>query len=214
MGVGLVSAATRAGRGSRARTAMAIAVTVIVAAAGAFALWPRGVEQGSAPSAPGPHGLHSTPSPTGDVQGAATLTTIEIGESVEPPAEESIGSIPQVSLVDAAEAAAAGRDGAAGLGTPREAVQVDEVMTPERSLGGCHAAYGEDGQCLPSVPPSAAAHVAAMVDAGLDPADMPHPWSCDEVRLFFADGITVRVPGVDPDAIDPDGDGLACSPED
>ncbi len=88
-----------------------------------------------------------------------------------------------------------------------------DVIDPDATLGGCSEAYGEDGQCLPSIPPSQAKHAAEMVDAGLDPSSMAHPWTCPEVREYFADGIAVRMPGVDPDGLDRDGNGIACEPD-
>jgi hypothetical protein len=77
-------------------------------------------------------------------------------------------------------------------------------------LGGCLPEYGEDGQCLSVVPPSLADHAAAMLAAGVDPATMPHPWTCAELRTFFADGIALREPGNDPLRLDTDGDAIAC----
>ena len=53
-----------------------------------------------------------------------------------------------------------------------------------------------------------------MVDAGLDPASMDHPWRCAELRVFFPDGIAVRIPGDDPLLLDTDGDGVACGIDD
>lgn len=123
-------------------------------------------------------------------------------------------------------AAAAGRDagaevpGQARRSGPAERTQglrERAAVTPEEVLGGegtapggCVPEYGKDGQCLPSVPPSLAKHVAEMEAAGMDPAGMDHHWGCDEVRAYFPGGLAVRSPGEDPQGLDPDGDGLAC----
>lgn len=82
------------------------------------------------------------------------------------------------------------------------------------ALGGCVREYGTAGQCLPVVPPSAAAHVQDMVDAGMNPKSMSHPWTCSELRTYFPDGIAVRKPGVDPQRLDLDRDGIGCSVND
>jgi hypothetical protein len=82
--------------------------------------------------------------------------------------------------------------------------------TTSQSLGGCLKEYGDAGQCLTVVPPSLAEHIQQMKDAGLDPASMPHNWSCAEVRVYFPKGITVRQPGVDPQHLDANRDGTAC----
>lgn len=123
-------------------------------------------------------------------------------------------------------AAAAGRDAAEKApGQARRSAPADRTqgldarraVTPEEVLGdqdaapgGCVPEYGQDGQCLPSVPPSLAKHVADMRAAGMDPASMDHHWGCDEVRAHFPEGLAVRSPGVDPQGLDPNGDGLAC----
>lgn len=98
----------------------------------------------------------------------------------------------------------------------RRDVKPQEVLTDaaKGGLGGCLPAYGENGQCLPLIPPSMAKHAQEMRESGQDPASMEHPWSCAEVRRTFADGIRVRQAGVDPQGLDSDGDGLACGPKD
>lgn len=78
------------------------------------------------------------------------------------------------------------------------------------SPGGCLEAYGENGQCLPTVPPSQAAHVRDMIAANQDPASMQHSWTCRELRTFFKEGIKVRVAGTDPQQLDRNGDAVAC----
>lgn len=95
--------------------------------------------------------------------------------------------------------------------TQRADVAPDEVHDADGAPGGCLAEYGEAGQCLPTVPPSLAEHVQDMEKAGQDASSMPHHWDCAEVRTFFPDGIAVRQAGVDPQGLDTDEDGIACS---
>lgn len=101
------------------------------------------------------------------------------------------------------------RDRTQGL-TRRADVAPDTVHDADIAPGGCLAEYGEDGQCLPTIPPSLAEHVQDMEKAGLDVGSMPHHWDCAEVRTFFADGIAVRQEGTDPQGLDADKDGVAC----
>ncbi|MHA7282234.1 hypothetical protein [Arthrobacter sp. TMS2-4] len=142
------------------------------------------------------------------------------GDKLAPPtpAEQAVpGARKEKSLAEAGAepgrgqaGAGAGKDRSAGL-APRGPVSPPTVKGPNGpALGGCLAEYGADGQCLPVVPPSQAAHAQQMKESGLDPRSMPHPWSCDEVRLFFADGLTVRQPAVDPQSLDTNADGTAC----
>lgn len=98
--------------------------------------------------------------------------------------------------------------------TERRKVDPKEVLRGPVAPGGCLAEYGEDGQCLPTVPPSMAKHVADMKKAGMDPDGMDHHWGCAEVRTHFPEGITVRTAGDDPQGLDANGDGLACGPGD
>lgn len=94
---------------------------------------------------------------------------------------------------------------------PRGTVAPSDVLdTASQSLGGCLKEYGDAGQCLPVVPPSLAEHLKEMKAAGLDPASMPHNWTCSEVRIYFPGGLTVRVPGTDPQKLDPNRNGVAC----
>lgn len=86
-----------------------------------------------------------------------------------------------------------------------------ELKKLSTQLGGCLSAYGDAGQCLPVVPPSAADHIREMVDAGLDPKSMSHPWTCSELRQYFPQGIAIRKQGVDPQRLDPDRNGIGCS---
>lgn len=101
------------------------------------------------------------------------------------------------------------RDRTRGL-TQRAAVAPDKVLDGDTAPGGCLAEYGEDGQCLPTIPPSLAKHVLDMKKSGQDPSSMPHNWDCSEVRTYFADGITVRQAGQDPQSLDTNKDGVAC----
>ncbi|MGZ4659968.1 MAG: hypothetical protein ACXVYB_01675 [Arthrobacter sp.] len=95
--------------------------------------------------------------------------------------------------------------------SPRGSIDPSQVLdTASQSLGGCLKEYGDAGQCLPVVPPSLAEHLQQMKDAGLDPASMPHNWTCGEVQVYFPNGITVRQHGVDPQRLDTNGDGRAC----
>jgi len=82
-------------------------------------------------------------------------------------------------------------------------------VAPERVLGslsaargGCNVSYGKAGQCLPTVPPSQADHVAA--------GHMKPRWECAELRSMFKSGISVRVAKVDPLLLDKNRDGVAC----
>lgn len=77
--------------------------------------------------------------------------------------------------------------------------------------GGCLKAYGDDGQCLPVIPPSLSQHVHEMKAAGKDPNAMKHSWSCSEVRKYFKDGLAVRQAGNDPQNLDTNSDGKACA---
>lgn len=68
--------------------------------------------------------------------------------------------------------------------------------------GGCNIAYGLGGQCLPTVPPSQAEHVAA--------GHMLPQWECAEVRVLFKKGIALAKPRTDPQRLDKNKDGMAC----
>ena len=122
-----------------------------------------------------------------------------------------IGGGEQATLVGAASTATGESRDNSRLGEPRAPVEPTTVLDTA-TLGGCTIEYGETGQCLSVYPPSLAAHVQDMIDAGLDPKTMPHDWTCDEVRRYFPTGIAVRQPGVDPQALDDDGDAMACEP--
>lgn len=82
------------------------------------------------------------------------------------------------------------------------------------NAAGCLKEYGDNGQCVPAVPPSLAQHLQEMKDAGANPSAMPHPWSCTELRQYFPDGVAVRQAGTDPQKLDSNGDGKACGPGD
>lgn len=139
----------------------------------------------------------------------------------EPASPTGVGNRPEVSLEEAgrAEVGAAARsrqdpkNRSANL--PRaDAASPGDVLGASPSPGGCLPEYGDDGQCLPTVPPSLSRHIKDMADAGLDTASMPHDWTCSEVRQYFRDGLTVRSAGVDPQALDSNADGMACGPAD
>jgi hypothetical protein len=132
------------------------------------------------------------------------------------------GNKPEVSLNEAANAEVGpaagakrdGRDRSSGL-TEQSAVDPAAVLgSKDLSLGGCLPQYGDDGQCLPAVPPSQSQHFQDMKAAGLDPGSMAHNWSCPEVREYFPKGLTVRQAKVDPQKLDTNDDGLACGPAD
>lgn len=133
-----------------------------------------------------------------------------------------IGNKPEVSLNEAANAevgpaAGARRDGSDRSSGLAEQAAVDPAAvlgSKGLSLGGCLPQYGEDGQCLPAVPPSQSQHFQDMKDAGLDPGSMAHDWSCSEAREYFPNGIAVRQVNVDPQKLDPNDDGMACGPGD
>ncbi|WAH97248.1 hypothetical protein [Arthrobacter sp. MMS18-M83] len=142
------------------------------------------------------------------------------GPPIGPPAdgERAAANSKQRSLGDAAA-----EPNGLGLHTgasnpapvPRGTVAPSQVLdTASQSLGGCLKEYGDAGQCLPVVPPSLTGHLQQMKDAGLDPASMPHNWSCVEVRLYFPHGLAVREKGVDPQHLDSNGDGIACGAPD
>lgn len=100
---------------------------------------------------------------------------------------------------------------------PGKRADIDPVKELKRlsvALGGCLREYGRAGQCLPVVPPSQAAHVKEMIDAGLDPNSMPHNWTCSELRQYFPHGIEIRMKNVDPQRLDLDRNGIGCSPND
>lgn len=134
------------------------------------------------------------------------------------------GTTRQPSLADAAGAGPAGGvprphpstgtpDRTVGL-SERSPVVPEDALGSAPGLGGCLAEYGAAGQCLPVIPPSLASHVQDMADAGLDPSSMPHDWTCGEVRRYFPAGLPVRAAGIDPQGLDPTGDGTACGAAD
>ncbi|MGG7652443.1 MULTISPECIES: hypothetical protein [Kocuria] len=159
----------------------------------------------------------TSPGPGAARESAGSLAAVAAREPSSPRAEEP----PAHGLERAAGQkpengeGARGRSGEAldrtkGL-TQRADVAPDKVHDADTAPGGCLAEYGEAGQCLPTVPPSLAKHVRDMEKAGQDVSSMPHHWDCEEVRTFFPDGIVVRQAGVDPQGLDVDEDGTACS---
>lgn len=159
-----------------------------------------------APHAPDAHAGHDSPGSDGsDRSSISPPMPPETDSPIE--TAEPIGS---GSLLAAAADAPLPTERT--LGETRESVDPQAVLESAGSLGGCLTDYGDTGQCLPVVPPSQAAHVQSMVAAGEDPTAMLHPWTCDEVSRFFADGIRVR--GTDVQSLDRDGDGFACTTSD
>lgn len=133
-----------------------------------------------------------------------------------------LGNKPEVSLSEAANAEVGpaanarreGRDRSSGL-VEQGAVDPGAALGSKGfSLGGCLPQYGEDGQCLPAVPPSQSQHLQDMKSAGMDPGSMAHDWNCAEVREYFPNGIVVRQVSVDPQKLDSNDDGMACGPAD
>ncbi|WP_284251736.1 glycosyltransferase [Litorihabitans aurantiacus] len=132
-------------------------------------------------------------SPAPPVAGTSEGAAITVEEPDVPQSDSPLVASTGTTLAQAAgEPAGEERRGAEGLGAPRGAVDPSEVLSSAASLGGCHPAYGEAGECLPIVPPSMAEHAAEMVAAGMDLDSMPHPWSCAELLQLFPDGIAVR----------------------
>ena len=78
----------------------------------------------------------------------------------------------------------------------------DVFKTNSSKRGGCIPFYSLGGQCLPTVPPSQAEHVAA--------GHMKPKWECSEVRTLFAQGITLERGSADPLRLDTNKDGVAC----
>lgn len=194
-------------RVSRRRTIVAASLLGAIAVTAIVAFWPRATDS-TAVSAPD-HSAHRAPAAPADTA-TPTSSDPEAVPVADAP-ESAVGAAPETSLSSAAsQAAGATRDNTAL--TERAPIDPGAVLTGD-SLGGCLAEYGENGQCLPVYPPSLASHISDMVDAGIDPAGMPHNWTCDEVRVYFADGIVVRQAGVDPQSLDGDSDGMACEPD-
>lgn len=78
----------------------------------------------------------------------------------------------------------------------------DVFKTSSSKRGGCVPFYSLGGQCLPTVPPSQAEHVAA--------GHMKPKWECPEVRTMFAQGIELQRGSADPLKLDTNKDGVAC----
>ncbi|GLI25901.1 hypothetical protein ARHIZOSPH14_01430 [Agromyces rhizosphaerae] len=204
----------------------AIALGVIAVVGAALLLPGLAGERTEAGAPTGAHANHGIPSDAGAASvgpapsTAATATPSEEATddepgrtSIEPPVDQAPGTTAQTSLAQAASAPITQRDGTAGLGEARPAIAPEDTTAGDTGYGGCLVEYGENGQCLPTIPPSLTGHVSEMLEAGLDPSDMYHPWTCTEVREYFPDGIAVRQ-GVDPQGLDPDGDGTACTARD
>ncbi len=200
-----------AARVSRRRSIAAVAVIAALIAIALVAFWPRpGVEL----SPLGQHSGHpGTSAPAGTSTPTPSPTFTEKPVDVTDDAVQTpVGDTAEVSLASAASTPTDGTRDNGALGEPKAPVDPTGIFDESASLGGCTVEYGATGQCLPVYPPSAADHVQEMIDAGLDPKTMPHNWTCQEVRLYFPSGIAVRQPGVDPQALDDDGDAMACEP--
>lgn len=230
MGVGLMKSKTT--RPSH-RLSMFVVLAAAAAAVSAALVWSGSsavatVVAGVASTAPGQvtqtsQGQDATSALAPSQQAALSHQVHAPGAATARPIQETPSGMagpkgaedrPEVSLEEAGRAAVGG---AVHSGTDRSRnlskvgkVTPSELLGATASLGGCLLAYGDSGQCLPSVPPSLAQHLQEMKDAGLDPASMPHAWTCDEVRKYFKSGISVRQAGVDPQKLDANADGIAC----
>jgi hypothetical protein len=84
-------------------------------------------------------------------------------------------------------------------------VKPEHVLSETSKNGGCTPGYGIDGQCLPAVPPSHAAHADHV---------MAMAWTCAEARTLLPGGIAVikdkQDTKVDPLNLDTNEDGIAC----
>lgn len=88
-------------------------------------------------------------------------------------------------------------------GTKDKKVKPEDVFkTNSSKRGGCVPHYSLGGQCLPTVPPSQAEHVAA--------GHMKPKWECPEVRTMFPQGITLERGSADPLKLDTNKDAVAC----
>lgn len=164
---------------------------------------------------PGPEGPPSAPEQPA-AGGNANASAQRNGNAQPGQAdEEDPANRPQTSLQDAA-----GREHPVGAANPAPQAplpQLREKVLPSQVLesgatgyGGCLLEYGENGQCVPAVPPSLASHVQDMKAAGGNPNAMEHRWSCTELRQYFKDGVALRQAGTDPQKLDANGDGKAC----
>jgi len=196
---------------SRRRSITAVIVIAALIAITLVAFWPR---PGAELSPLGQHSGHTaSPTPLGTATPTPSPTFTEKPVDVtEDAVETPVGDTAEVSLESAASTPTGDTRDNGALGAPKEPVDPTGIFDASASLGGCTVEYGETGQCLPVYPPSISQHVQDMIDAGLDPKTMPHNWTCEEVRLYFPSGIAVRQPGVDPQALDDDGDAVACEP--
>lgn len=173
------------------------------------------------PAGPGPDAGAAAPAaaPTSSPEAApdGVVSGIGQGESAGAPGRtrqshlaEAAGQQPAHG-VPRGKLGPAGADRTAGLSERGASpAQGDQASGAAPNTGGCLPEYGAAGQCLPVVPPSLASHLAQMKAAGMDPSSMPHHWSCAEVRTYFPDGLPVRIPGTDPQHLDPTADGTAC----
>lgn len=204
---------------SRRRLVVAVvALALIGIALGALFASPRGSHDTSpiaGPSSIHEHPAAETPGPVETPPGPVESAVPPVPLDPDAGGPGAVGSSDETSLESAAGSGTADDRDPAQLPPPRAPIAPDQALgVGPAPLGGCLEAYGDDGQCLPAVPPSLAEHVQQMLDAGIDPSTMPHEWTCTELRRYFADGIRVRVAGVDPHRLDRTGDQLACGPDD
>lgn len=215
--------------GVLAAAAVLVSATVVWSGTSALATVVNVASSTPAQLPPAPERLGTTAAPSPSRSDAAThqshapgAPAVRLPQIIPPEAASpsGVGNRPEVSLEEAGRAevgpAARSRQGKDRSGNlPKASVATPgDVLGASPSLGGCLAEYGDDGQCLPSVPPSLSQHLKDMKDAGLDPASMPHNWTCSEVRQYFRNGLTVREAGVDPQELDSNADGTACGSAD
>lgn len=102
-------------------------------------------------------------------------------------------------------------------GTPQGSALPTTRMTEEEALdrartqvaartAGCVPEYGAGQGCLPVASPGQVRHDQQM---GPMPG-MTIPWTCPELRVLVPAGLALSSPGVDPQHLDINGDGLAC----
>lgn len=134
-------------------------------------------------------------------------TLTDSGAPITP--EFDPASQPQTSLLSAAsqEGVPVTEEAPLGEGAPRAAVEAPEDA-PAVGSPGCIPQYGEQGQCLPIVPPSLTEHAGHI-----DPDQLSLMWSCAEVRIYFPKGIALAGKE-DPLNLDTNTDAVACGKKD
>ncbi|BCW79723.1 hypothetical protein NicSoilC5_17420 [Arthrobacter sp. NicSoilC5] len=158
----------------------------------------------------------ATPLPSAGAAAATATPALPGPEDPADPANRPQTSLKEVASKEHAPAGAGPRP--APQGPPpvaRGPVLPSQVFERgAQNAGGCLKEYGENGQCVPAVPPSLAQHLQDMRNAGANTAGMEHRWSCTELRHYFQNGVAVRQRGIDPQHLDTNGDGKACGPGD